>query len=82
MPTYVKFMKELLTRKRSFINENTIELEVVAMLLFINMGALKIQGYRKFYILVSMGAFICGQDFIGFGGYYKFNVFGYAEKYR
>jgi len=28
-------MKELLTRKRSFVDEKTIELEVVAMLLFI-----------------------------------------------
>jgi len=28
MPTYTKFMKELLTKKMSFIDEKTIELEV------------------------------------------------------
>ena len=28
MPTYAKFMKELLTKKRRFIEEDTIELEV------------------------------------------------------
>jgi len=35
MSTYAKIMNELLTRKKSFINEKTIVLEVIAMLLFI-----------------------------------------------
>jgi len=66
MSTYEKFMKKLLTKKRRFIEEETIELEVGCSAIIHKSLLEKSKRPGIFTILVTIGFFIYGKCFIGF----------------
>jgi len=54
IPTFAKFMKELLTKKRSFIDEKTIKLEVGCSVIIQKSLPSKSKDPRSFNILVDI----------------------------
>ena len=66
MPTYAKFIKDLLTKKRKFKDE-TVELEAVCSAIIQKSLPHKTRGPGSFTIPVTIGAFPVGKALLDLG---------------
>ena len=67
MQTYEKFMKEILTKKRRFIEEETIELEVGCSAIIQKMLPPKFEDPGSFTLLVTIGSLAVGKALLDLG---------------
>ncbi|XP_027915936.1 uncharacterized protein LOC114175358 [Vigna unguiculata] len=67
MPTYAKFMKEILTKKRRFIEEETIELEARCSAIIQKMLPPKFKDLGSFTVLVTIGSLAIGKALLDLG---------------
>ena len=67
MPTYAKFMKELLTKNRRFIEEETIELEAGCSAIFQKFVPQKSKDPGSFNLPVTIGSLPVGKALLDLG---------------
>ena len=67
MPTYAKFMKEILTKKRRFIEEETIELEAGCSAIIQKMLPPKFKDPVSFTLPVTIGSLAVGKALLDLG---------------
>ena len=67
MPTYAKFMKELLTKKRKFNEQEIVELEAGCNAIIQKIITTEIQRFGSFTLLVTIGNLTVGKALLDLG---------------
>ena len=67
MPTYAKFMKEILTKKRRYIGEETIELEARCSAIIQKILPPKFKDPGSFTLPVTIGSLVVGKALLDLG---------------
>ncbi|XP_020235537.1 uncharacterized protein LOC109815279 [Cajanus cajan] len=71
MPSYARFMKELLTKKRKLHEDETVELEAGCSAIIQKSLPQKSRDPGSFTLPVTIGKSLCGQGIIGFRGQHQ-----------